>query len=90
MNLRDELEEFMGQCERQLRRPVADRIRFGFWQSGPGEGCRGDPIVLDHARVPEVLRAELSGTLRLRTTGAGSGSLGSAEPESRVLRFESS
>ena len=33
MNRRDELEEFRHQCERQLRRPVADRIRFGFFRN---------------------------------------------------------
>jgi hypothetical protein len=33
MNRRDELKDFRRQCERQLRRPVADRIRFGFFRN---------------------------------------------------------
>lgn len=33
MKPRDELEEFRRQCERQLRRPVAERIRFGFFRN---------------------------------------------------------
>lgn len=33
MGRRDELEDFRAQCERQLRRPVADRIRFGFFRN---------------------------------------------------------
>ena len=33
MDRRDELAEFRRQCERQLRRPVADRIRFGFFRN---------------------------------------------------------
>jgi hypothetical protein len=33
MNRRDELADFRRQCERQLRRPVADRIRFGFFRN---------------------------------------------------------
>jgi hypothetical protein len=31
--MKDELEDFRRQCERQLRRPVADRIRFGFFRN---------------------------------------------------------
>lgn len=33
MSPHDELEEFRRQCERQLRRPLADRIRFGFFRN---------------------------------------------------------
>lgn len=33
MSHRDELQDFRRQCERQLRRPLAARIRFGFFRN---------------------------------------------------------
>ena len=33
MSRDDEMRDFRRQCERQLRRPVADRIRFGFFHN---------------------------------------------------------